>query len=1757
MWLEEFATLLHRISRSSRRQSWPGHRRTRRREADRVRLHLEPLEDRVVPHIIWTGSGAGYTGGPINIFGYTLGQIEATELAPVDFTATATSSVPGVTPTNTRFAGPGDPEELTDVPPGLSLTQVGNQFHLTGAPDRGTSATISPGSIIPKSWNLRFLATEDYIDSFGNRSYSPDIGLDLEITIHGAQPDLVVNTLGDAPAQDSQTGDTDLVTPGIQCTLRSAITAADRRSILDAKPVITFNLPVPSAGGAPTINLTGALDPLTVPVVIDGTSQPSAGKVEIDGSGAGTGINGLVLQGGSSEVKGLTVLNFGGNGIVLTTGGLSPNGDTVSGCEIESNLGNGIVIDNLPDNTIGGTAAGAGNVISGNAKNGILVTGSAALRNKIQGNAIGTEKDRKTKSGNILNGILITDGAGNTTIGGPANTGADNVIAFNLRNGVLVGFDPANGFPLTSNPNFNAIQSNAIFGNGYLGIHLGTDGTMTPNADPNSTDLRLGPNLLVNYPEISVWSYNSSSVPYVRVAFHGEAFADYTLQFFATSVPDATGAGGGSRLIGATTATTDKNGNIAQDVLFPGVTFDISHEFVTGTATDSHNNTSEFSRPRNPILFVPGIGGSMPSRTQYGAWLLQRGFDPAKLGLEPLTRSYDDLLQTLVNVGYVVGHNLFKAVYDWRVLPGPIDGALDGKISGLTAQIITSAQPPSPTNPQGTYKFGVDYLGYWLKQAQQQWELDYPGLPVPKSVDVIAHSTGGLVVRSYIQSDAYQGSYVDDNGVTQNLPKIDHFIMMGVPNQGAAGPWLPLFDDWSRDLPTRIFLSALVASSYKKLLNGNSSVAVTGPDYNLNLKFIRDNSTDDHTAAELFIRMYCPTFESLLGTYPFKNTDSGRIVPDDHPNKLLMDLNGGNPNAFADNGQVDHVIDIYGTDQKTQTYVTPHVEPTAVLQLHTIVPAMLGPREIPTGETYFTYDFGLGDGTVPLISSVGQFESDPKVDKFGFEGITHTGMFSIPKVATQVLKSLGYLISNDQISTSLALGLTDSAISSWYVLNDPVQGFLVDANGKRLGFSQATGVLTEIPGSQYFGEEGGLGIVLGPVAAPVHVQLLGDNADYDVLVRGIQGNMATEVEDTGFLGQGVAKSIAAPLQAPGAVDRFAVEGPPYVATGSAFSITVTARDQAGMTNTSYLGTVHLAIPDGAAGVAQDYQFTAADQGTHTFSGLVLQSAGPRQASVSDSANAALAGSVSLLVSGPATHLSVQVPRTVHPGELTAIVVTALDAGENVAAGFTGNVRLSSTDASAQLPPLFPFPADAAGSVLFNIVLNNAGTQTVIAKDSSNSAIAGQADTTGGTSAPLQLSQLRRQYGFTFAGDYYLDSLGVGANEIWMLDRQQNWYVVLPDGRIQKWLGGTQLDTPIATVTPQVWQDPNLLFNAPLGQFLAATDQTQLATLREQNGFFSGGSYYQDALGMGGNEKWILDQGGNWFVIQRDGRLQQWLGGTSLGAPVATVNPLVWDDPTLLFEAKLEALLSAADQSQLSNLRVQNGFTSGGNYYQGSLGVGGNEKWILDKTGQWFVIQRDGRIQQWLGGTDLAGPLATVNAAVWNDPTLLLDAKLNLSPAAQAQLATLSQSHGFHAGTSDFFDYYGLGEKWFLDGHDNYFYIKPDGSIDAADSTPLAQVDPQAWDDPNLLFAAKLSATAQTQLQQLETQYGFYFTGDYSQGYHGLNAKWFRDAAGFTYVVLAAGTLQLWNGVIGGVDSFTTIAMVDPQVWSDPQLLFGA
>ncbi len=271
----------------------------------------------------------------------------------------------------------------------------------------------------------------------------------------------------------------------------------------------------------------------------------------------------------------------------------------------------------------------------------------------------------------------------------------------------------------------------------------------------------------------------------------------------------------------------------------------------TTQQTDGENDG-----PRKPVLLVPGIFGSFPTDNDIEEWYLQRGIHPDKLQIDPLATVYDDIIQTLQNVGYVLGVDLFIANYDWRVAPGPVDGTLDGFIEFPEGHSITD----------GVFEYGVDYLGYWLVQAAEAWE-EAHGEPLV-GVNIIAHSTGGLVTRTYLQSDYYRASYTNAAGEERTLAAVHDFFLVGVPNRGASVAWLPLQNDFKGDTKNRIVLSKLVLNAYERF---EATGAVRNPDGTL--LWDPDGGLPAPTPLE-FAALYVPTVRGLLATFPFLDKDS-------------------------------------------------------------------------------------------------------------------------------------------------------------------------------------------------------------------------------------------------------------------------------------------------------------------------------------------------------------------------------------------------------------------------------------------------------------------------------------------------------------------------------------------------------------------------------------------------------------------------------------------------------------------------------------------------------------------------------------------------------------------------------------------------------------------------------------------------------------------------------------------------------------------
>jgi YD repeat-containing protein len=556
------------------------------------------------------------------------------------------------------------------------------------------------------------------------------------------------------------------------------------------------------------------------------------------------------------------------------------------------------------------------------------------------------------------------------------------------------------------------------------------------------------------------------------------------------------------------------------------------------------------SEAHRPVLIVPGIGGTFPADgTSWNAWIVERGRHPDTLQLDTLSNAYDDLMTSFENLGYVQGKNLFGAVYDWRLDVGPQDGAFDGHISGLTASSISDE----------VFEYGVDYLGYFLKKAAEQWALDFPDEPPLDSVDLIVHSTGGLVARTYIQSDAYKG---DAGGVT--LPAVNNLFMIGVPNRGAAKAWNPIHNDWNVEPTFSFVLSKILYHAYRKVRNealldaltGENTVGISGPDYNIRTadifgtNFTQLDVFNDKADFERFIALYNPTGRSLLATYPFLMTPGGTVTVNDSPedrNNYMLDLNNGldlttNLSDLTVNDWVERIgraFVMYGSDGETPVFAEQRVGPPSglfenddVLLPFTDFIASAPDDGQPWWEDIFVAN--SGDGTVPLASSRAQFQSDGRFTLFNATAAETggpTGHVELTRnigVQRFIFDALGLRHTDVDISTQL--GASPNVGNVLSALIDPVEAIIVDGQGRRVGFSSAEGVFAEIPGSKYAGDTDGFVLITGSaVNQPFTLELTGLGGDYYIKIGISTDTHIGGVEAEGFLAKGQKRSIEVPV----------------------------------------------------------------------------------------------------------------------------------------------------------------------------------------------------------------------------------------------------------------------------------------------------------------------------------------------------------------------------------------------------------------------------------------------------------------------------------------------------------------------------------------------------------------------------------------------------------------------------------------------------
>lgn len=204
-------------------------------------------------------------------------------------------------------------------------------------------------------------------------------------------------------------------------------------------------------------------------------------------NGSGVFVDGSAnnLIGGTSAADRNVVSGNAGHGVHVTGSGSTGNairGNYIGlGADGASGLGNfqaGVRVDGGASATaIGGVAAGAGNVISGNRATGIEIRGAGTSNTVVQGNRIGTDSTGNAAVGNWTDGIDVGGGATSTSIGGAA-AGAGNVVSGNRQSGIRVSGADTTGVVISGNQIGLNAPGDAAVGNGWYGVRLAATGTV-------------------------------------------------------------------------------------------------------------------------------------------------------------------------------------------------------------------------------------------------------------------------------------------------------------------------------------------------------------------------------------------------------------------------------------------------------------------------------------------------------------------------------------------------------------------------------------------------------------------------------------------------------------------------------------------------------------------------------------------------------------------------------------------------------------------------------------------------------------------------------------------------------------------------------------------------------------------------------------------------------------------------------------------------------------------------------------------------------------------------------------------------------------------------------------------------------------------------------------------------------------------------------------------------------------------------------
>ena len=405
------------------------------------------------------------------------------------------------------------------------------------------------------------------------------------------------------------------------------------------------------------------------------------------------------LVGGSVPGAGNVISGNHSQGVLLQDAGTSGNlvqgnliGLNAAGDAAISNTWAGVEIYNGPSANLIGGYGGARNFISGNGLEGVRLDGPGTTGNLIQGNTIGLDAANLLPVPNFYSGVVLFGGATGNQIGG-LTLGAANLMSANPSGGVVL-YDAA-----TTN---NTVRGNSIFNNNGIGIAL-----------YNSANQNLAA------PALASAVVTTNTV--VSGTYSGAAGKNYQLDFYADAATEA------MTYLGSISVTG--TGGVAAFNASLGARLPAGR-MLTATATDPAGNTSPLSAgiaatmTSTPNDGIPDawrakyFGGSGTTTNSQSAWFADPDYDGMSnlqeflAGTNP-TNAASVLKLTVLNPNTstnVVGLNSSSGTV-YRVFSR--DDLISGNWAILADQVLGTGtnifffDPASPTLPKRFYRAQV------------------------------------------------------------------------------------------------------------------------------------------------------------------------------------------------------------------------------------------------------------------------------------------------------------------------------------------------------------------------------------------------------------------------------------------------------------------------------------------------------------------------------------------------------------------------------------------------------------------------------------------------------------------------------------------------------------------------------------------------------------------------------------------------------------------------------------------------------------------------------------------------------------------------------------------------------------------------------------------------------------------------------------------------------------------------------------------